>query len=471
MNSLNLELDSDDLRTVDLDLDLDLGNATEINITPNNNIKNISLGNTSFKTPNLSVNNKKSDIGLDLLVNKSKLGKDDKKENSLGSMNNSINLGNDFKKENVSINVKEFDSNKVAEPTLNLFGDDILEKKKGEPELLNLNSIDLNDNPLNIGDMKKNDPLGDLNNPTIFNNPEPIKIQEKKIPEVVIPPKEMSYEEVQEEKFKLLCILERLEKKGIKTHKKFSMSSSYEEMKHEFDRLKNQRDMDQSVKFQRKMLIACVTAIEFLNNKFDPFDVKLEGWSENVHEGINEYDDIFEELHEKYKSKASMAPELRLLLSLGGSAFMFHLTNTMFKSSLPGMEDVMRQNPDLMKQFASAAANTMGNNASTPVPSSSGGGGGFGGLGGGGGGGFDLGNLMGSLGGGGGGGGGLGGFGNLMGDLFGGGGGGSGGDMNDSTSSSRPSMNGPPDVNGLMETLSNNNLNSSTGSKSINLDL
>ena len=53
-----------------------------------------------------------------------------------------------------------------------------------------------------------------------------------------------------------------------------------------------------------------------------------------------------------------MAPELRLLLSLGGSAFMFHLTNTMFKSSLPGMEDVMRQNPDLMKQFASAAANT-----------------------------------------------------------------------------------------------------------------
>ena len=70
------------------------------------------------------------------------------------------------------------------------------------------------------------------------------------------------------------------------------------------------------------------------------------------------------------------------------------------------MEDVMRQNPDLMKQFTSAAANTMSNNA--PVPSSSGRGGG---------GGFDLGNLMGSLGGGGGGG--LGGFGILLGDLFG----------------------------------------------------
>ena len=129
---------------------------------------------------------------------------------------------------------------------------------------------------------------------------------------------------------------------------------------------------------------------------------------------------------------------------------MIHMTNTMFKSSLPGMEDVMRQNPDLMKQFASAAANTMGNNASQPpVPSSDSGGGG---------GGFNLGNLMGGLGGGGGGNG-LGGLGNLMGDLFGG-----GGNDND-TSSSRPSMNGPPDVDGLMETLSNKNM-----SKTINLD-
>ena len=31
----------------------------------------------------------------------------------------------------------------------------------------------------------------------------------------------------------------------------------------------------------------------------------------------------------------------------------------MFKSSLPGMNDIMQQNPDLMKQFASAAASSM----------------------------------------------------------------------------------------------------------------
>ena len=38
---------------------------------------------------------------------------------------------------------------------------------------------------------------------------------------------------------------------------------------------------------------------------------------------------------------------------------MFHLTNTMFKSSLPGLDQVMKQNPDLMRQFAGATAKTM----------------------------------------------------------------------------------------------------------------
>ena len=55
-----------------------------------------------------------------------------------------------------------------------------------------------------------------------------------------------------------------------------------------------------------------------------------------------------------------MAPELKLLFQLGGSAVMLHMTNTMFKSAMPGMDDIMRQNPELMQQFTQAAVNTMG---------------------------------------------------------------------------------------------------------------
>ena len=33
---------------------------------------------------------------------------------------------------------------------------------------------------------------------------------------------------------------------------------------------------------------------------------------------------------------------------------MLHMTNSMFKNSIPGMDDIMRQNPDLMQQFTQA---------------------------------------------------------------------------------------------------------------------
>ena len=57
-----------------------------------------------------------------------------------------------------------------------------------------------------------------------------------------------------------------------------------------------------------------------------------------------------------------MAPEVKLLFQLAGSGIMVHMTNTMFKSSMPGIDDIMKQHPELAKQFTSAAVNSMGAN-------------------------------------------------------------------------------------------------------------
>ena len=171
----------------------------------------------------------------------------------------------------------------------------------------------------------------------------------------------LTREEELREKFKYLRKLEALEKKGATLTQRYSMESNLDEMIGEYEMIIAEKEKSNSMKFQGKMLMAAITGIEFLNNKFDPFDIKLDGWAEQVNENIDDYDEIFAELHEKYKSKASMAPELRLLFQLGGSAAMLHMTNTMFKSSMPGMDDIMRQNPDLMREFSKAAVNTMGN--------------------------------------------------------------------------------------------------------------
>jgi hypothetical protein len=154
--------------------------------------------------------------------------------------------------------------------------------------------------------------------------------------------------------------LDDLEKKGISLSKRYTMDSDLDEMIGEYETIVAEKEKSNAIKFQGKMMMACITGLEFLNSKFDPFDIKLDGWGEQINENIEDYDDIFAELHEKYKSKAKMSPELKLLFQLGGSAVMVHMSNTLFKSSMPGMDDIMRQNPELMKQFTQAAVNTMG---------------------------------------------------------------------------------------------------------------
>ena len=170
---------------------------------------------------------------------------------------------------------------------------------------------------------------------------------------------QMNKDELLREKFKFLRKLEALEKKGIELSKKYNMDSPLQEMQGEYETIVEEKAKNNSVKFQGNMLMACINGIEFLNGRFDPFDIKLDGWSEQVNENVTDYDEIFGELYEKYKSKATMSPELKLLFQLGGSAMMVHMTNTMFKSAMPGMDDILRQNPDLMRSFQNAAVNSM----------------------------------------------------------------------------------------------------------------
>jgi hypothetical protein len=90
---------------------------------------------------------------------------------------------------------------------------------------------------------------------------------------------------------------------------------------------------------------------------FDPFDLNLEGWSESVHENVEDFDEIFEELYDKYKDRGKMPAEARLVFALAGSGFMCHVSNTFMRQRLgQGMDNVLKNNPDLARQFAAAAA-------------------------------------------------------------------------------------------------------------------
>jgi hypothetical protein len=48
-------------------------------------------------------------------------------------------------------------------------------------------------------------------------------------------------------------------------------------------------------------------------------------------ESQEDYDTVFEELFQKYRTKVEVAPEIKLMFMVGGSAMMFHLSKSMFK--------------------------------------------------------------------------------------------------------------------------------------------
>lgn len=162
------------------------------------------------------------------------------------------------------------------------------------------------------------------------------------------------YKTIEDEKADLLNKISRLNKKGITSSHRLTIYSEVDEIRTEYKRMTYGLEVDRSIKFQRRMLIACVTGLEFLNDKFDPFDVELNGWSQNMMENVEDYDGVFEDLYNKYKTKVQVAPEVKLLMMVGGSAMMFHLTNSMFKAAVPNVSQVMKQNPDLMRNMVDA---------------------------------------------------------------------------------------------------------------------
>lgn len=167
----------------------------------------------------------------------------------------------------------------------------------------------------------------------------------------------MTYEEMERQKFILLQKFESLRKKGVKIPKVFSMQSDYDEMKNEYEALENQRRMDISVRMQRTWLLNAVNGIEMLNNNYDPFDIDLDGWGESLNEDLlsGDYDDIFEELYEKYKGYGNYPPEIRLIMGVAGSGFAFHMQKRVIAGMGINSQQILRDNPHIARQMQDAA--------------------------------------------------------------------------------------------------------------------
>ena len=161
---------------------------------------------------------------------------------------------------------------------------------------------------------------------------------------------QLTQQEIRIKKIELLRKLSEIKTKGFSLTKEYDFNSSVEEMDYEYALLKSFVDKRNSVKVFKSGLLQAVSVIEFLNDKYDPFDFHLQGWGEHMSVEVDSYDDVFEDLYEKYKgSGKGMPPEVKLLLLLTASAGAFHFSKT--QTSIPGLEQTLSRNPELVSKL------------------------------------------------------------------------------------------------------------------------
>jgi hypothetical protein len=153
--------------------------------------------------------------------------------------------------------------------------------------------------------------------------------------------------------------LEEWHAKGlIKHNSHFDMDSNYEEVEDEYESAMEDKRKKDSIKLQGWWFMTFINSMEYANAAFNPFDLNLDGWGEQVSEDIDSYEEIFSELHDKYKG-GKLAPEISLLLRVGFSAAVLNFSNKALSSATPAFNDVIKQSPELMKMFTNATVSSM----------------------------------------------------------------------------------------------------------------
>jgi len=289
--------------------------------------------------------------GIELLMN-------DKKKS--GSFSTSVDLGELDKLESELNNLSS--ATPAAAPdsttkTLSGFASSLFnfggssEPKPNPPVVINSDGQEANDSKLghatvdSIGNAKTWDGFSKMNDVPLQNT------------------SKMSDREKRRKKRAMLKKLEEWQSKGLtKNSSHFDMDSAYDEIEDEYETVLEEKRKKDSIKLQGWWFMTFVNSVEYANTAFNPFDLNLDGWGEQVSEDIESYEEIFSELHEKYKG-GKLSPEISLLLRLGFSAAVVNFTNKALSSATPGFNDVIKQSPELMKMFTNATVQSMNQNS------------------------------------------------------------------------------------------------------------
>ena len=320
-------MNNDSDTSAEMDMNILDNNDNKIDITQQNNQENQKTE-INIKKPESS----DTDYYLNLLANQDKLNDDSDNKSNVSSSSLSEIIESEEESDESDSESEESDKEKSSE------------KSSNSSSKANFNKISLSPkkstSPKQSPRLKRSSPRNDN---IKFDPPKQVTSFEVK--------KELSPQELRMKKIELLRKLSELKAKGYELSKSYNFDSSIEEMEYEFELLKSFANKRNGVKLYKNILLNTVSAVEFLNDKYDPFDFQLTGWSEHMSVEVDSYDEVIEEIYEKYKGTGKkMPPEIKLLMLILASASAFHFSKSTFKN-LPGVDKILQNNPDLISKM------------------------------------------------------------------------------------------------------------------------
>jgi len=230
--------------------------------------------------------------------------------------------------------------------------------KMADLEKISLDFMDISSEPLqppklvpsanDVGSTRSWDGVENLNAEAYL---KPVNVQPK-----------VSDDALMKRKYELLRKFDRLNKLGVPMRKRFTMDSPLDEMEMELEFVRREKAMDSTIKQFSEWFITGMSALEWGSKNvalMQAFGLQLDGLSQSAQMNVADLEEDFEEVYDLYGENIRMHPLVRIPMRTCFMVYMVHLTNQMaMKSTVPNIEQILKNNPDIARQMAAQAMQT-----------------------------------------------------------------------------------------------------------------
>jgi hypothetical protein len=116
----------------------------------------------------------------------------------------------------------------------------------------------------------------------------------------------------------------------IKLSREYTLDSDPDEMEFEYNLHISQHQKKKHVDWLKAVTRNMIYGFEILNNKYDLFDLKLNGWAERMTNNLDDATTFFEELYDRYHTHFTqpLPPEIKLMMFIITDALSYHLNQS-----------------------------------------------------------------------------------------------------------------------------------------------